>query len=314
MNADQQTFADHRNLSSIQALDSLQHADEEKFNAYLDAVISSYGGLYTKHLHMVAEDDERVKEFLDIVSIGMSGVLFYGGLVVQKLKGDGADLQGTFRIHIGGNGCKIFDWLFEGSDTFVEHSPHYQRAVNAFRCGSNSSPDQGIRLIKSSMPKAEVAFGLLDDAQNIDVLEETAVEFSGEIHKVNKAEVSWDVAIDPEAVAKRTLRIDRDLPVFMEFLGSIGVSIDKRSFDDLGVTMDLKINELKSDLPPKSEEAVVPTVRKVFGNRPGAASAGAPSPSAKPTGKLLRSEPLFIITLREYLKMRVREWVKGYGH
>jgi hypothetical protein len=322
-------IADFRDKPSIQALDSFVNGDEERFNAYLDAVITRYGADYKKELGNTYEDP-MVAEFLDIVATGLAGVLFFGGMMVSLLlkryrdRGQQVTLPSSLRVHIGGNGCRTFDWLFRGSDRFVEYDNNYLRIVNAFK-KPLLSPNQEVKLVKSSEPKAEVAFGLLADEQEIGLTGTRQVEFAGEFHRVVDSETpdrSWDVALTTADAETGKLRINRELRVFRSFLAAINVPIDKDTLNDLGISVDNRVNALRKQIADAREARAfgggtggsaqaaqqVKLEKDVFGDPFPDLQQPAADPAPSSGDKLLRSEPLFIMTLKQYLDDRIAAW------
>lgn len=83
----------------------------------VDVVVRFNGENIFLNLHKFFNDDQ-VKEFIQIIRIGLAGLFYYIGLIRKHLiSSDKYSSTKIPSIYIGGNGAKVFHWLSEGKYT-----------------------------------------------------------------------------------------------------------------------------------------------------------------------------------------------------
>lgn len=253
----------------------------EPMNPRLSAVISYHGDDLIRALPTAAARSS-VQGLLSLFEIGLCGVMFYAGLLVRRLHE-----EGTFRpdyripIFVGGNGSKIFSWCGHGH--FDRDTVIYDRASDAFLAGSSLS---GLRvvIVQSERPKAEVAYGLVCPPWKIGRHENMSRPMNAESFIVNGERKPWTDWPSIDDIRGGKLKADRTMPVFAEFLRSIGAVPDQDLLHRLGARVDNHFVKLSTDVEQKYRKDS--TLQSVD----------------------LRKEPIFIIALRSYLEMQIDAW------
>ena len=154
------------NDGDIDLLKNASEDEDEKFYAHADALIRDKGQVWLGQLTDLSNEDgtvQPIQPFIQLISLGVAGLFYYVGLLLQSLSLSTADFKPEIpSIYIGGNGSKILDWMAEGSfnhDTIAslcrKHLKHIIREASEFR----SDNERGIEI--SQEPKMEAAYGLV---------------------------------------------------------------------------------------------------------------------------------------------------------
>ncbi|MGI0496157.1 hypothetical protein [Limnospira platensis] len=175
-------------------IDSLASGNkEEAFYAKLNAVLSGKGEEWLRKQRGLIDDDPDLQYILQRTAMGISGLYYYVGSILQALHLEGRyTRQDNTPVYIGGNGCRILHWLSPGGlfDSDCEAHRLFSRMLSK----GSSFPDRAERTVLSSQPKAEVACGLVLDqnATRLQGLQGGDGEpFAGEDCLVNGEEISW---------------------------------------------------------------------------------------------------------------------------
>jgi hypothetical protein len=272
-------------------LDRLQKGQQDAaFNAHLDAIVARHGDDLISVLP-IKEARPNVRGFLRLLETGLCGVGFYAGLMVRRaVEKKLIDKSGIESISVfaGGNGCKIFEWCALGE--FSDESPIHDQFSKALQSGADW-PGLRIHIERSLYPKAEVAFGLVSSPLRLDKREDFAADMSGEQFRIGKDDAgkrTWDQAPTWSDIKARSIAVDRELPVFRQFLDSIDVTLNSGALDKIRGSIDLAYKKEASDIEQQMSKD-----RNLKGEN------------------LLRKEPIFILALKKFLEMEMEEWASG---
>lgn len=172
--------------------DLAQGTKEEAFYAKLNAVLSGKGEEWLRKQRGLIDDDPDLQYILQRTAIGISGLYYYVGSILQALHLEGKyDRQDNTPVYIGGNGCRIFHWLSPGGlfDSDCEAHRLFSRMLSK----GSGFPDTREKTVLSNQPKAEVACGLVLDQRETRLrwLEEDEEPFAGEDCLVNGEPINW---------------------------------------------------------------------------------------------------------------------------
>lgn len=300
----------------IEELLKAGHDKDSAFHAHLDAIISKHGEELIKGL--ADQTEGKVPELLTILEIGLCGIGYYAGLLTRRVVQAKVYTPGRrIVIFAGGNGSKIFRWCALGK--LSERSEVHTRFANAFLTGAGlkkkpedlakesddqKAEDKGaappvpkIIIQLSQKPKSEVAFGLVCQDTPLGVTDDFATSLAGESFVVGDdpkaGRRDWDSAPTAEEIRKRTVTVDRNFTFFQQFLDSIDESLEEESMKDL-------LYRLAGDVDRRLSQLAV-DVAAVQGK-------DKKKNTKKREETLLRNEPIFIIALKAYLDIRIKEW------
>ena len=93
--------------------------------------------------------------------MGIAGLLYYVGLVLQYLSENTSFEPKMPSVYIGGNGSRILHWLANGE--FNPDSASTELLKQILRNASGLNYDDSFDLVISKHPKEEAAFGLVDE-------------------------------------------------------------------------------------------------------------------------------------------------------
>ena len=187
-------------LASNDAFLQLQ-SYESLFSSAIDALVKENSEGWLKNQRRKLQDDEQLYAYLQILAIGIGGLHYYVGLVLQVLYKNGRYQAGEpVDVYFGGNGCRLLNWLsdtgkFEGD----EISDLFQEMVikgSKFKSGSETNS-------VSDKPKEEAACGLVAGKKQLGDPTNTEDELiAGEPCKIGSHVFEWDsfITFDPEIV------------------------------------------------------------------------------------------------------------------
>lgn len=132
---------------------------EDQFYAHLEALLKSRGDVWAQEIQFL-QGESPVQALVQKLRLGISGLLFYVGLLIKHAEahvGYDRKLQG---VYIGGNGSKLFNWISAG--TFSSSAEVNSLLTKCLVTGAGW--DNGVdsfQLRLSNHPKAEAAYGLV---------------------------------------------------------------------------------------------------------------------------------------------------------
>ena len=161
--------------ADIELLKTASKGEDNEFYTQADAVIQDKGQEWLDKLTTIS-DESAIQPLLQLISLGVSGLLYYVGLVLNYLSQNEADFKSEIpSIYIGGNGSKILHWIAEGSfnhDIIASRCRENLKRVIREASGFDIDNNRGIEISKS--PKEEAAYGLVAGEK---VLKQTERQF-----------------------------------------------------------------------------------------------------------------------------------------
>jgi hypothetical protein len=254
------------------------------FYAQLDAVVNAQGENMLKRLPNLG-DETDVKEFKQLIAIGISGLLYYIGLLIRNLTDTKIYKKKMPNIYIGGNGSRLLHWLAAGNFDASSAVNKLFRAVFRKAYGIPGKSDLNIRI--SPDPKAEVAYGLVKDDTPLEYDREKVREgyfLAGEAYKLKGKKVQWNTLISPPEL-KSGITIPSKLEQLETFMDT---------FNENAKAGGLLPPGTNSHLLEETREQVNQTLSNLAGT----------------DENEIRVEPLFMIALNELLKVKVDKWAK----
>lgn len=216
---------------------SLESARNHKpsFYAQADALLKTKGEEIFKHLPKYL-DEPQVASFVQIIGLGLSGLLYYIGSVVQFLIREGKYKENIPNVYVGGNGSRMFHWLAAGA--YTARSGVNGLFSQAFLRGARLDPNKTVSFTLSPLPKAEAACGLVVLKPRL-TYEDSAEEgvLAGEAFVEKRTERKWDVlltdkklkaGVEPPA---RLAAVEDFVEVFNKYANSRGSVVSPLKVD-----------------------------------------------------------------------------------
>lgn len=265
------------------------------YNAELDALIASHAKSVLARLPAALDTSPAVARFLHVLELGLCGIAFYVGLLLGNLitkKRFPLDELRTIHIFVGGNASQLLHWCDYGScrkGTFF-----YNAFCDTVRAGvelgaPGALGDREIQLKISDDPKHEVAYGLVAKATRPARSSDYA-QPAGEEFQLGPDAHTWLETPDLAALAGRSLRVKRSLPVFRHFLASVSEELTPDETDTLLNSVNETLAKMMESLP-----ANLPTARAITMRDRVAAKKASP----------IRNQPLFILLLKQLIDLRI---------
>lgn len=256
------------------------------FYAQADALISSgEGGEGDRCLNNLPhyKEKQEVKEFTQLVAVGLSGIFYYVGLLLQHLIKSSSYQRKMPNIYVAGNGAKMFHWL--GAGAYSSNSPISTLFKSALLKASGFKDDpKTFDVHISPEPKAEAAFGLVCTETDLDESGRTDKVMAGEIFIEDGKQYDWREPLTAERI-KKGLEVPQTLQNLEDFIESFNSYANSRnavipSLSSNGILINSIKNRLSQKLLDlKGKEA-----------------------------KAIHVEPLFISALKILLKIKADEW------
>jgi hypothetical protein len=212
--------------------------DRKSFYAVTDALLRYNSELIFSELPVHA-GSASVKLLRQHLALGIGGLFYYVGSLLQHLAKIGLLDSNVPNIYIGGNGSRVFRWLDIDGEKRI--NALYKKV---FSRGANWADEKPFNIILSPKPKAEAAWGLVckqnltDEEPERQVLagetfiaEGTIVEWPEivGIPEDSPRTLPWDSVLTPEALTKKLLpspkldRLSDFISAFNDFARSKGV-------------------------------------------------------------------------------------------
>lgn len=271
-------------------LDGHLFKSKSAFYAQVDAIISNEWHKIAPLLPTHAPK-AVVKEFVDLLALGIGGLLYYAGLLIRNLVRDGRydarceDRERLPDIYIGGNGSLILHWLASGQFTSTRTVNILLKKLMEDACDLQDN-SQAWAICVSPKPKAEAAFGLVVDEKlpgHTELGGSPSGFMAGESLVVGDGrQDTWRDMISEKSITDG-VRVHPKLPMLKGFLNTYNsrahdTEISRVTVGEavLGTIADT-VNQLLSDLRGKEEGTLV-------------------------------VEPPFILALKRLMEMRADEW------
>lgn len=145
------------NVSRLSEVKNQQGTDRRPYYALTDALLRYNSERIFQQLPVHAGTGP-VKALRQHLALGVSGLFYYVGSLLQYLMRKGIYQQEVPNVYVGGNGSRIFRWLDIDGD---ERINALYKAV--FAQGAGWTDEKAFRVVLSPEPKREAAFGLIYD-------------------------------------------------------------------------------------------------------------------------------------------------------
>ena len=226
-------------FGDLSKLEDLRRADEYVFHSQVDVILrgKSSEGLLAQLPTLTNEQNPVVIEFLELLKLGIAGILHYIGLVLRDLETRGIYKRFMPNIYIGGNGSKILHWIGVGS--YKPNIPADRILKTVFARATNFS-DLGkspFEIRTSKAPKSEVAQGLILDydskteesQEEVDLFADDQTDpplLAGEDYSKNGVLKSWNTFLEPQTDLSK-VEVLPDLAQLRAFLQVLKISPDE---------------------------------------------------------------------------------------
>ena len=276
-------FCDQQEIKAL--LESDLRANEIAFYAQLDAFVTGKGEELLKKLPSLGTET-NVKEFKQLIALGISGLFYYIGLVTRELTTQKLYEDRLPNIYLGGNGSRLLHWLASGD--YNPNSPITKLLKQTFVKAFNSFKKNNFEIQLSPKPKSEVAYGLVKDDTPLtfgkDQFNEGLFVAGESFEDSNSQSMNWDTTLSVKMI-KSGIKISEKLKQLETFISTFN-----EHAKDGGIW------------PVEENSSLLEETRKQVNQRL-ANIAGTDE-------KEIRIEPLFLIGLRELLKIKVDKWIQ----
>lgn len=261
-----------------------EKSKEIDFYTWLESFIKLNGNDIIDKLPTFAITDKRLKDIVNIIEFGLSGLFYYIGLMLKVLGPTQekilADIPDFF---IGGNGSNLLKWNIGG--IFNSECQSHQKYTDVIK-QSSRLVDSGFRIELSNSPKNEVAYGLVSNYQltypKVKTRSAQGV-ISGENIIIDEQMFPWNENIDSIKFTKIIKFDEKPLENIFSFLDMYEekwkLPLNERS-------KKRKIEDIKKEMVAKVKQRL--TDKRLTGEK-------------KPEDKI-QVEPIFIIALKCFLK------------
>jgi hypothetical protein len=197
----------------LQPIEDAKGVNQTAFYAQVDHLLRREGEKLLGSLRHAATESQKLQQ---VVAVGISGIFFYVGLVLNHFTKQEKYQDEIPRFYIGGNGSQILRWLTSGAP-FTRKSAANLVFAKAFFKGSGLTGDS-LNIEISRRPKAEAAFGLICDT-SINHTNNTNEKLilAGERFNEGKKEMSWETLLDRDAMPAPML-VPKKLEKLEEFI------------------------------------------------------------------------------------------------
>lgn len=251
------------------------------FNAQADALISREGDEWLKKLPDILGLEET-KKLIQIISIGLSGLFYYVGIVLESLIRDKKYKSEPPDIYIGGNGSKLFHWITSGAYDLKHPINELFRAMLSNTCNLDWSR---MKIVLSPNPKCETAQGLIG-TKLLDVVDnytEKVSVISGERIIIENRVHDHDTILTA-AEFRRNINLPKQLDMTEAFT---------KVFDKFA-------HSKFSTIPPINYDLISLDHRKRLG--------GVLADIAKKNENEISVEPIFILSVKTLLEVCTEQW------
>ena len=279
----------------IKLLEEAATGANDKFYAQVDALIQQKGQEWLNELAIVG-NESAIQPFFQLISLGVAGLLYYVGLLLNHLSHSEADFNSEIpSIYIGGNGSKILHWIADGS--FNPDNPmallcrKHLKHVICEASGFDSDNSRGIEISRS--PKEEAAYGLVAEGTILKWNETQFNILAGETFTVDGKDYGWAEILTAERLGNRLSVSKNKLEQIENFIKTFNAGLGAE------INMPVGLNETLSGGTHGSDtvrEVIFEELKKVFQD----------FSDAEP--EEISVEPLFILALKALLEAKTRRW------
>ena len=209
---------------------------EFDFYAQADALIRDHGEDWLNLLPFRSSINQ-VQTFVQLIAVGVAGLLYYVGLVLKYL-GQNTEFEPRMpSIYIGGNGSRILHWLANGK--FKPDSGIRELLKQVILDASEFNEDDPFDLEISKFPKHEAAFGLVDEGTKLELNgTESDQILAGEAFIEGAETYEWTEILTPQLLVKG-LKTEREL----QQIGNFVKSFNKQTGRGKTIEIPIKLSE-----------------------------------------------------------------------
>ncbi|MBD2148705.1 hypothetical protein H6F44_00970 [Pseudanabaena sp. FACHB-1277] len=156
-------FLRHINFATDDTLINLRNS-KSLFATAMDALAKECGDEWLRSRRRRLQGNERLYKYLQILAIGIAGLHYYAGLVLQVLHKEDADSPRRYKagkpvnVYFGGNGCRLLNWL---SDTGKFENDEIGELFQEMTIKASEFQPLSKSNAISDQPKEEAACGLV---------------------------------------------------------------------------------------------------------------------------------------------------------
>ncbi|MCY4568786.1 MAG: hypothetical protein OXD49_10815 [Candidatus Poribacteria bacterium] len=278
----------------IELLKEASTGANDKFYAQTDALIQNKGQEWLNKLSTLG-DDRTIQPFVQLVSLGVAGLLYYVGLLLNHLSQNEADFTPEIpSIYIGGNGSKILHWMADGNfnhDRIASICRTNLKHVIRSASGFDSDNNRGIEI--SRYPKEEAAYGLVAEGTDLKPNETQFNILAGETFTKDGEDYGWTSILTTERLKERLSVSKNKLEHIEKFIASFNAGLGKE------INMPVDLNETLSDDAQGSaaiKDIIFEKLENIFQG----------FSDAEPED--ISVEPVFILVLKALLEAKTRRW------
>ena len=203
--------------SVITALEDASKASPDDFYAQADAIIKQHAQDWLNDFGIRAGQSD-VKTFVRFIATGISGLLYYVGLVLKYLGQEKGFARNMPSVYFGGNGSQILHWLANGE--FTSNSDDKRLLETVLLDASGFDGDNGFDIEISKFPKHEAAYGLVTDEVKLHWSDENnSAILSGESFIEDDTDLGWKEILSVDRL-KKGLRMSMQLVQMHNFVES----------------------------------------------------------------------------------------------
>ena len=191
-------------------------SDADDFYAQADAIIKTHGEDWLGNFSIPAGLSD-VKSLISLIATGISGLLYYVGLVLKYLGQKKGFARNRVNVYFGGNGSRILHWLANGK--FEADSPIKTLLTGALIEASGFNPANMFDIEISKLPKHEAAYGLVTDEVTLHSSDEnsSAILAGESFKKEDGTDLEWMEVLTPDKL-KRGIQMSRQLDQIQKFV------------------------------------------------------------------------------------------------
>ena len=257
----------------------------DKFYVQADALIRDKGQEWFDKLATVS-DESAIQPFIQLISLGVAGLLHYVGLLLNYLSQSGTGFNAEISsIYIGGNGSNILHWISEGNfnqDTIAKRCRNHLNQVirNALRFDSEND----LNIVISEFPKQEAAYGLVIDGVQLKTNPTRYDILAGEVFTQAGTNFGWDETLTAERLHSRLSIFEDNLEQIQNFIDSFNASLGAK----FNMPVDLDEIPIRKDIFMELE--------------------GVFQDYSNTDPKEISVQPLFILALKALLNAKTSQW------
>ena len=267
-----------KDASTLEVSDFYAQAD-----AWIAASINSGTQNWWQHLEIYT-GESQVKTFIQLIALGISGLLYYIGLILKSLSQTENFERRMPSVYIGGNGARILHWLANGKFGSDEISKKRLKQILLDASGFDTDINR-FDLEISKSPKEEASYGLVQATTVLkwtqDQLDKTDV-LAGETFIENGEKRAWTEILTPERLASG---LDTTEELELEQIRDFVESFNKSGWSGEKITLDQRTHDF-----------ILEQLQNTF------------QEFRNDTPENLHIEPLFILALKFLLEWKTNQW------